>query len=161
MLTFVISSLITSNFPWFMDWTHQIPMQYCFYSIGLFFHHQTHPQLGFVSTLAQPLHSFWSYFSTLLWQHIGHLQIGEFIFQCHIFLPFHTSHVVLKARMLKCFATSVHQIWSELFTMTCLSWVALHSMAHHSFELDKAVIHVISLVSFLWLWFSFSLPSDG
>ena len=105
MLTFVISSLITSNFPWFMDWTHQIPIQYCFYSIGLFFHHQTHPQLGFVSTLAQPLHSFWSYFSTLLWQHIGHLQIGEFIFQCHIFLPFHTSHVVLKVRMLKCFAT--------------------------------------------------------
>ena len=57
--------------------------------------------------------------------------------------------------------SSVHQVWSELFTMTCLSWVALHSMAHHSFELDKAVIHVISLVSFLWLWFSFSLPSDG
>ena len=29
---------------------------------------------------------------------------GEFIFQCPIFLPFHTVHVVLKARMLKWFA---------------------------------------------------------
>ena len=27
---------------------------------------QSHPQLGIVFTLAQPLHSFWSYFSTLL-----------------------------------------------------------------------------------------------
>ena len=29
---------------------------------------------------------------------------GEFIFQCHIFLPFHTVHGVLKARILKWFA---------------------------------------------------------
>ena len=41
------------------------------------------------------------------------------------------------------------------------SWVALHGLAHCFIELDKAVIHVISLVSFLWLWFSLSLPSDG
>ena len=32
-------------------------------------------------------------------------------------------------------------------------WVALHSMAHSFIELDKSVIHVISLVSFLWLVF--------
>ena len=31
-------------------------------------------------------------------------QPGEFIFQCSIFLPFHTVHGVLKARMLKQFA---------------------------------------------------------
>ena len=34
-------------------------------------------------------------------------------------------------------------------TMTCLSWVALHDMAHTFFELDKAVVHVIRLFSFL------------
>ena len=28
-------------------------------------------------------------------------------------------------------------------------------------ELDKVVIHVISLVSFLCLWYSYCLPSDG
>ena len=32
--------------------------------------------------------------------------------------------------------------------MTCLFWVALHGMAHSFIELDKAVVHVISLVSF-------------
>ena len=33
--------------------------------------------------------------------------------------------------------------------MTCLSSVALNGMAYSFTELDKAVIHVISLVSFL------------
>ena len=38
---------------------------------------------------------------------------------------------------------------SELSTITHLSWVALQGMAHSFIELDKAVIHVISLISFL------------
>ena len=38
--------------------------------------------------------------------------------------------------------------------MTSPSWAALHGMAHSFMELDKAVDHVIKLVSFLWLWFS-------
>ena len=50
---------------------------------------------------------------------------------------------------------------SELSTVIHPSWVALHGMSHSFIELDKAVIHVISLVSFLCLWFSVCLPSDG
>ena len=42
-----------------------------------------------------------------------------------------------------------------------MSWVALHGMSHSFIELDKAVALVIRLVSFLWWWFSVSLPSDG
>ena len=42
---------------------------------------------------------------------------------------------------------------SELSTMTHLYWVALHGMAHSFIELDKAVVHLIRLVSLLWLWF--------
>ena len=52
-------------------------------------------------------------------------------------------------------------VLSELSTMTCLSWVVLLSMADSLIELDKAVIHMIRLVSFLWLWYSVCLPSDG
>ena len=37
---------------------------------------------------------------------LGTYQAGEFIFQCPIFLPFHTVHGVLKARILKGFAIS-------------------------------------------------------
>ena len=40
-------------------------------------------------------------------------------------------------------------VFCQNSTMTCLSWVALQGMAHSCIELDKAVIHVISLVSFL------------
>ena len=48
----------------------------------------------------------------------------------------------------------VDYILSELSTMTHPSWVALHGMVHSFIQLDKALIHVISLISFLWLWFS-------
>ena len=88
---------------------------------------------------------------------------GEIISQCPIFLPFHTVHGILKPRRLKWFAfpSPVDHVFSELFTMTRPSWVALHGMTHSFLELDKAVVHVIRLVSFLWLWFSIWLPSDG
>ena len=69
----VISCLTTSNLPWFMDLTFQVPMQYCSYSIGSCFYYQSHPQVGIVFALAPSLHSFWSYFSTDLQWHIGHL----------------------------------------------------------------------------------------
>ena len=59
------------------------------------------------------------------------------------------------------FSSPVDHVLSELSTMTHLSCVALHRMGHSFIELDKAVVHVIWLVSFLWLWFSFCLPSDG
>ena len=58
------------------------------------------------------------------------------------------------------FPSPVDHILSELATVACPAWVALHGMDHSLTELDKAVVHVIRLVSFLWLWFSFCLPSD-
>ena len=73
---------------------------------------------------------------------------GKFISQCPIFLPFHSVHGVLKARMLTWFAIpfSSGLRFVELSTMTCLSSLALQSMAHSVIELGKAVIHV-------WLFF--------
>ena len=47
------------------------------------------------------------------------------------------------------FPSPVDYVLLELFTMTCLSWVALHSMAHSFTELDKALVNVNSLISFL------------
>ena len=52
-------------------------------------------------------------------------------------------------------SSPVDHVLSELSTMTCPSCVALHSMTDNVIELQKAVIHVIILASFLWLWFSF------
>ena len=94
------------------------------YSIGFYFYHQSHPQLGIfllwlrlfiLSGVNSPLFS-----SSIL----GTYRRGEFIFQCPIFLPFHTVHRVLKARILKwfaipftsgpCFVRTVHNHWSIL-----------------------------------------------
>ena len=131
-------------------------------NIALYFLHQSHPQLGVVFALALSLHS--GVISPLISSSIsGTCQPGDFIFQCLIFLPFHTVHGVLKARILKwfvipfssgpCFVRTLHHDLPR--------WVALHGMAHSFIELDKAVVHVIRLVSFLWLWFSVCLLFDG
>ena len=50
---------------------------------------------------------------------------------------------------------------SELSTMTHLSWVALHSMAHSLIELDKAVAHVIRLVSVIMVFNLSALDGEG
>ena len=57
------------------------------------------------------------------------------------------------------FPAPVDHVLSECSTMTHPFWVALQGMAHSFIELDKAVVHVIRLVSFLWLWFSVCPPS--
>ena len=102
--TLAISCLTTSNLPWFMDLTFQVPMQYCSFSIRPCFHHQSHDNWVLIllwlrpfilSGVVSPLNS-----SSIL----GTYRPGEFIFQWPIFLPFHTVHGVLKARILKWFA---------------------------------------------------------
>ena len=82
---------------------------------------------------------------------------------CPIFLPFHTVHGVLKARILKWFAIpfSSGPRFVRTFHHDPSILGGLPGMAHSFTELDKAVVHMISLVSFLWLWFSVCLPSDG
>ena len=151
MLTFTlaISCLTTSNLPRFMDLTFQVLCNIALYSIGPCFHHQSHPQLGVVFTLAPFLHSFWSYFSKISSNILGTYSPGEFVFQCPIFLPFHTVHQVLKAGILNgCpFPLPVDHILSELSTMTHPSWVALYGLAHSFIELNKAVVHVIRSLS--------------
>ena len=49
------------------------------------------------------------------------------------------------------FPSPLDHFLSELSTMTHPSWMAQHDMAHSFIDLDKVVVHVIRLVSFLWL----------
>ena len=164
VFTLAISYLTTSNFPWFVDLTLQVPMQYCSlqhqtsllspvtFTTGCCFH------FGSVSSFFPEL--FLHSSPVACWTPTE--QPGKFIFQCHIFLPFHTVHGVLKARTLKWFAIPfssrprfVRTLHHDPSVLDGLSF-----MAHSFIEFDKAVGHVISLISFLWLWFSFCLPFD-
>ena len=163
MFTLAISCLTTSNLPWFMDLT------FLTYAILLFtasdFNSITshiHNLVVFLLWLCLCILS--GVISPLISSSIlGTYRPWEFIFQCPIFSPFHTVHGVLKARILKWFAIPFSS--GPCFVRTLhhdpSTRLALHSMAHNFIELDKAVVHVISLVSFLWLWFSLCLPTDG
>ena len=160
----LISCLTASNLPWFMDLTFQVPMQYCS------LHHQTLLPSPVISTIGRCfgsssiLLSFWGYFSTLLQYHMRHLlDLESSSFSVISFCLFILFMGFSRQEYWGGFPlpSAVDHILSELSTMICPSWVALHGMAHSFIELDKAVVHVISLISFLWLWFSVCLPSDG
>ena len=81
----------------------------------------------------------------------------EFLFQYPIILPFHTVHGVLKARILKWFAIPVSSGPWTTFCQTSPPWPALLGWPHRAWlsfiELDKAVVRVIRLTSFLGLRF--------
>ena len=104
VFTLALSCLTTSNLPGFMDLTFKVPMQYCSSQ------HQSLLSPPDTSTtelfllwlsLFTPSGAISPLFSSSI---LGTYGPGGFIFQCHIFLPFHTVHEVLKARMLKWFA---------------------------------------------------------
>ena len=82
---------------------------------------------------------------------LGTYLSGEFIFQCPIFLPFHTAHGILKTRILKWFDIPVssgrHFVRTLHLVLSILG--GPQGMAHGFIEVDKAVVHVIRLVSFL------------
>ena len=124
------------------------------YSIGPCFHHQTHPQLGVFFALAPSLHSLWSYFSTDL-QYIltKSLSFSVLSFCFFILLMGVSRQEYWRGLPFPCFVRTLYH--------DHLSRVAPHGMAHIFTEVDKAVVHVIGFVSFLWLWFSVFLPSDS
>ena len=102
MFTLTISCLTTSNLSSFMDLT--LPVSY---TILLF-------TASHFASITSHIHNWVLFF---LWLHLlilsgvisplissgilGTYQPGEFIFQCSIFLPFHTVHGVLKAKIIK------------------------------------------------------------
>ena len=158
MLTLAISSLSPSNLPWFMDLTSQVPLQYCSLQ------HQSLFPSPVTSTTGRCFRFFLELFlhssPVAYWAptDLGSSSFSVLSF-CLIILFMGFSRQEYWSGLP--FPSPVDHDLSELSTMTCPSWVALHGMVHSFIELDKAVVHVISLVSFLWLWFSFCLPSDG
>ena len=130
-----------------MDLTVQVLMQYC-----SLYHQSFLPSPVTSTTGCYFCFGSISSFFLVLFLHcsleLGTYRPGEFIFQCSIFLPFHTVHGVLKARILKWFPISFSS--GPHFARTLHHYLSIFGGMAHSFtELDKVVIHVISLVGFL------------
>ena len=151
MFTLTTPCLTTSNLAWFMDLTFQVPMQYCSLQ------HRT-LLLSPVTSTAGYCFCFGSIASFFLelflhWSSVTYwapMDLGSSSFS-----------VLYLCRFMLFMGFSRQEYWSGLpfpsqWTMlcqipppwpVCLGW--------------PTVVHVIRLVSFLWLWFSFCLPSDG
>ena len=158
-----ISCLTTSYLPWFMDLTFQVPMQYCSLQ------NQSLLPLLVTSTTGCCFcfGSASSFFLELVlqWSPIAYCASTDLGSSSFSVLSFCLSYCSLGSQGKNIVVYQCLLPWTtflpELSTMTRSSWVALHEMAHSFIKLEMAVIHGIKLVSFLWLWFSFCLPSDG
>ena len=147
MFSCALSCLTTSSLPWFMDLTFQVPMECCSLQ------HQTllsppdastvghHFCFGpttsfFLEVLVIALHS-----SPVAYWTPSDLGDSSFrvIFFC-LFIQFmRFSQQVFWGGLP--FPPPVDHILSQLSTMACLSWVALHSMVHSFTELHRPLQH--------------------
>ena len=151
MFTLAISCLTTSNLPWFMDLTFQVPMQYCSFQ-----HWTLLPSpmtstagccfcFGSVSSFFLELVLHWS--PVAYWAPTdlgGDLSVFYRFFLFMLFMGFSRQEYWSGLP----FPSPVGHILSDLSTMTCLSWVALRAWLSF-IEWDKAVV----LVRLDWLVF--------
>ena len=102
--TLAISCLITSNLPWFMDLTFQVPMQNCSLQHRTLLLSPVPTTTGYCFCFGSIPSFFLELF--LLWSPVAYwapTDLGVHL-QCPIFLPSHAVHGVLKVGILKWFA---------------------------------------------------------
>ena len=140
MFIVAISYLPTSNLPWFVDLTFQVPMQYCSLQ------HRTLPLspatfttgccfcFGSVSSFFLELFLYWSPVAYCAPTDLGSSSFSILSF-CLLILFMGFSRQGYWSGLP--FPSPVDHFFSELSTMTHLSWVALHGMTHSFIELDK------------------------
>ena len=147
MFSLAISCLTTPNSC--LDLTFQVPMQYCFYSFGLFPSPVTSAAgcyfcFGSVSSffLELFLHSS----SVAYW---APPDLGSSSFSVISFCLFILFMGSSRGKILQWFVFPFSNGPSLIRILHHEPWVALHGMAHSFIELDKAVVHVISLITIL------------
>ena len=159
MFTLAISCLTTSNLPWFMDLTFQVSMQYCFLQ------HRTLllSPVTFTSGYCFCFGSIPSFFLELFhhWSPVAYwapTDLGCSSFSILSFCLFILFMGFSRQEYWNGlpFPSPVDHILSDLSRPVRLGWP--HTAWLSFTELDKAVVCVIRLTSFLWLWFQCVCP---
>ena len=155
----IISCLTTSNLPRFMDLTFQLPMQYCSLQHQILLLSAVPSTIGHCFCFGSISSLFLELFlhrSPVSYWAPTNLRISSFsvLSFCLFILFMGFSRQEYWSGLPFC--SAVDYILSELFTMTHLSWVTLHNTAHSFIELCKAVVHMISMVNFLWLCLTYT-----
>ena len=169
MLTFTlaISCLTTSNLPWFMDLTFQVPMQYCSlqHQILLLSPVTSTTEycfcFGSIPSFFLKLFLHWSPVAYWTPTDLGSSSFSILSFCLFILLMVFSRQEYWSGLPLH-WRSPVDQALSDLSTMTRPSWVALQAWLGF-IELDKAVVLVwldwlVFLMVSVWVWF---LPSDA
>ena len=138
MFTLAISYLTTSNLSWFMDLTFQVPMQYWSLQHQILLLSPVTSTTGYYFCFGSIPSFFLELF--LHWSPLAYwapADLWEFIFQCPIFCLFILFMGFSRQEYWSGlpFPSPVDHVLSELYTMTCLSWMAIHGMAHSFIEL--------------------------
>ena len=160
LFTLAFSCLSTSNLPWFMDLTFQVPMQYCS------LRHWT-LLLSLVWSTTGCCFSFDSIPSFFLelflhWSPVSHwapTDLGSPSFSVLSFCPSYCSwgsqgkntEVVCHSLLQYTTFCQTSPPWPDHLGWPYTAWLRF-------IELDKAMVHVIRLVSCLWLWFQSVCP---
>ena len=148
-------TLAISNLPWFMDLTLQVPMQYCSLQ------HQTLLLKPVTSTIGYCFcfGSIPSFFLELFlhWSPVAYwapTDLGRVPLSVSYHFAFSYSSWRSQGKNTEVVCHSLLQ-WTT-FCQTSTPWPARLVWPHTEWlsfiELDKAVVHVIRLASFLWLW---------
>ena len=144
-----------------MDLTFQVPMQYCSLQHQTLLPLPVTPQLGvFFLLLFVWFHFCFASISSFFLELFLHsspvtywapTDLGSSSFSVISFCLFilYMGFLIQEYCSDLLLLSPVNHVLSELSTMACPSWVALQGMAHSFIELDKAMVYVISLVSFL------------
>ena len=158
--TLAVSCLTTVNLPWFMDLTFQVPMQYCSLQ---------HWTLLLSPVTSTALYCFCfgsipSFFLELFLHwfpvHIGHLPTWEFPLSGSYHFAFSYCSWGSQGKNTEVVCHSLLQ-WTT-FCKTSPPWPTYLGWPHMAWlsfiELDKAVVCMIRLASFLWLRFQCVCP---
>ena len=160
MFTLAISCLATSNFPWFVDLTFQVPRQYCSLE-----HHTL--LLSPVTSTAGCCFCFGcipSFFLELFlhWSPVAYWTPTDLESSFFSVLSFCLFELFTGFSRQYCWSGLPFPSQWTTFCQTSPSWPVRLGWPYRAWvrfiELDKAVVRVIRLTSFLWLWFQCVCP---
>ena len=154
MFTLVISCLTTSNLPWFMNLTFQVPMQYCSLKHRTLLVSPVTSTAGYCFCFSCIpsffLELFFHWYPVAYWAPID---LGSSSFSI-LHFAFSYCSWCSQGKNTEVVCHSLLQ-WTT-FCQTSPPWPIHHgwpNMAWLSFiELDKGVVCMIKLARFLWLW---------
>ena len=158
MFSLAISCLTTSNLPWIMDLTFQVPMQYCSLQYRILLPSPVSSTTGhcfrFGSISSFFLELFLHSSPVACWATTdqGSSSSVPYLFGfSYCSWGFQGKNTIVVCHSLLQWTTFCQN--SPLWPV-CLGWPYM-AWLNSFIELDKAVVYVIILISFPWLWFSF------